>query len=90
MRILVTGGTGLLGYWVTRLLMERGFKVYATYHEKAPPDLEVEWVRLDLEDLESITKIVEEVKPSIIIHTATYTDVDGCEINKEKLTKLTT
>jgi dTDP-4-dehydrorhamnose reductase len=84
MRVLVTGGTGLLGYWVTRLFMERGFKVYATYHEKAPPDLEVEWVRLDLEDLDSIARVVEDAKPSIVIHTAAYTDVDGCEVNREK------
>jgi dTDP-4-dehydrorhamnose reductase len=84
MRILVTGGTGLLGYWVTRLFMERGFKVYATYHEKAPPDLGVEWVRLDLEDLDSIARVVEDTKPSIVIHTAAYTDVDGCEVNREK------
>jgi len=83
-RVLVTGGTGLLGYWVARLFMVRGFKVYATYHEKAPPDLEVSWVRLDLEDLESITRAVEEVKPSIVIHTAAYTDVDGCEVNRER------
>jgi len=84
MRILVTGGTGLLGYWVARLFMERGFKVYATYHEKAPPDLGVEWVRLDLEDLDSIARVVEDAKPSIVIHTAAYTDVDGCEVNREK------
>ena len=84
MRVLVTGGTGLLGYLVTRLLMERSFKVYATYHEKAPPDLEVSWVRLDLEDLDSIARVVEDAKPSIVIHTAAYTDVDGCEVNKEK------
>lgn len=84
MRILVTGGTGLLGYWVTRLLMERGFKVYATYHEKAPPDLEVVWVRLDLEDPESIARVVEGVKPGIVVHTAAYTDVDGCEVNRER------
>jgi dTDP-4-dehydrorhamnose reductase len=88
MRVLVTGGTGLLGYWVARIFMERGFSVYATYHEKIPPKLKVNWVKLDLEDLESITKIVEEVKPSIIIHTAAYTDVDGCEINKEKAYKV--
>jgi len=84
MRVLVTGGTGLLGYLVTRLLMERSFKVYATYHEKAPPDLEVSWVRLDLEDLGSIVRVVEDAKPSIVIHTAAYTDVDGCEVNREK------
>jgi len=83
-KILITGGTGLLGYWVAKIFMEKSFIVYATYHEKTPPKLEVNWVKLDLEDLDSITRTVREVKPDIVIHTAAYTDVDGCEINKEK------
>ena len=84
LRVLITGGTGLLGYWVSRVFMEKGFTVYATYHEKAPPKLGVNWVRLDLEDLESIASVAKDVKPDIVIHTAAYTDVDGCEVNKEK------
>jgi len=83
-KILITGGTGLLGYWVAKIFMEKSFIVYAIYHEKTPPKLEVNWVKLDLEDLDSITRTVREVKPDIVIHTAAYTDVDGCEINKEK------
>jgi len=84
LRILVTGGTGLLGYWVTRVFRDRGFDVYATYHEKTPPKVDVKWIRLDLESLENIVNTVYEVKPNIVIHTAAYTDVDGCEVNREK------
>jgi len=83
-RVLVTGGTGLLGYWVTKAFGDRGFDVYSTYHERSPPEVDVRWVRLDLEDFESITRVVKEVKPEVIVHTAAYTDVDGCEVNKEK------
>jgi dTDP-4-dehydrorhamnose reductase len=32
---------------------------------------------------ESITRI-EKIRPEIVIHLAAYTDVDGCELNKEK------
>ena len=84
MRVLVTGGTGLLGYWVTKILTSRGFTVYATYHEKASPQIDVKWIRLDLEDLDSIASFISEVKPDVVIHTAAYTDVDGCEVNREK------
>jgi len=84
MRILATGGTGLLGYWVVKVLRDRGFDVYATYHEKPPPQVDVKWVRLDLENLDSIANIVRGVKPDVVIHLAAYTDVDGCEVNKEK------
>jgi dTDP-4-dehydrorhamnose reductase len=88
MRILITGGTGLLGYWVTKAFGDRGFTVYATYHEKSPPQINVKWVKLDLENLEHIVDVVKEIKPDVIIHTAAYTDVDGCEVNKEKAYKV--
>ena len=84
MKVLVTGGTGLLGYWVVSTFKSRGFEVYATYHEKKPSQTNVGWVRLDLEDLESVNNVIKEVKPDVIIHSAAYTDVDGCEVNKEK------
>jgi dTDP-4-dehydrorhamnose reductase len=84
LRILVTGGTGLLGYWATRVFRDRGFDVYVTYHEKTPPKVDVKWIRLDLESLENIVNTIYEVKPNVVIHTAAYTDVDGCEVNREK------
>ncbi len=37
---------------------------------------------IDITDSEIIPKIIE-LKPEIIIHTAAYTDVDGCEENPE-------
>ncbi|ADG90835.1 dTDP-4-dehydrorhamnose reductase [Thermosphaera aggregans DSM 11486] len=84
MRVLVTGGTGLLGYWIAETYSSKGFKVYATYNEKNPPGLEAAWIKLNLEDPESIISVVREVRPDIIVHSAAYTDVDGCEVNKEK------
>jgi len=84
LKVLVTGGTGLLGYWVSKVLSSRGFTVYATYHEKTPPQIDVKWIRLDLEDLDSTASVISEIKSDIVIHTAAYTDVDGCEVNREK------
>ncbi len=84
MRVLVTGGTGLLGYWVVRALKSRGFDVYASYHERPPAQVGVGRFRLDLENLNSIADVVRGIKPDVVVHTAAYTDVDGCEVNKEK------
>lgn len=83
-RVLVTGGTGLLGYWVAEAFTSKGFTVYATYNEKNPPRSNASWIKLNLEEPENIVEVVRETKPDIIIHTAAYTDVDGCEVNKEK------
>lgn len=84
MKVLVTGGTGLLGYWLVDAFLSKGFEVYATFNEKNPPGLEARWVRMNLEDPGSIADVAREVKPDILIHSAAYTDVDGCELNKAK------
>ena len=85
MRILVTGGTGLLGYNLIRVLSPLGYDVYATYHEHEPPQVEgVKWLRLNLEEPEAVVGLLNSVKPDVIVHTVAYTDVDGCEVNKER------
>jgi dTDP-4-dehydrorhamnose reductase len=84
MKVLVTGGTGLLGYWLVDAFLSKGFEVYATFNEKNPTGLEARWVRMNLEDPGSIADVAREVKPDILIHSAAYTDVDGCELNKAK------
>ncbi|MDM7275030.1 MAG: dTDP-4-dehydrorhamnose reductase [Thermoprotei archaeon] len=89
MRILVTGGTGLLGCWLLKVFLESGHDVYATYHVKSPLYLNnVQWVRLDLEDFDNIVKALKNVKPHVVVHTAAYTEVDGCEANKDRAYKV--
>jgi len=39
---------------------------------------------LDIADLESVRKALQEVQPDIVMNAAAYTDVDGCEKNKER------
>ena len=85
MRILVTGGVGLLGWRVTELLSEEGYDTYSTYHVNKPPKElpNVKWIQIDLGKLDEVSKLVSETRPDIIIHLAAYTDVDGCEINRD-------
>lgn len=83
MRVLVTGGTGLLGWWLAKTLAGRGYRVVATYHSKEPRGLDgVEWVRLDLSDPAGSLDALRGARPDAIIHAAAYTDVDGCELDK--------
>lgn len=85
MRVLVTGGTGLLGYNLVKVLSPLGYDVYATHHGHEPPQAdEVKWLKLNLEEPETIIDALNTVKPNVIIHTAAYTDVDGCEVYKER------
>ncbi len=74
-RILVVGAKGMLG----RDLLEG-------LHSSLPRDEVVGW---DIEEIdirkkdESIAEI-QKLRPEIVIHIAAYTDVDGCELNKDK------
>jgi len=38
---------------------------------------------LDITNRESVIDCVRKIKPDIVINAAAYTDVDGCEDNKE-------
>lgn len=90
MRVLLTGATGLLGYNVLYHLVEKGYNVVATYRNmvlKTKSHM-VEWVKIDLENQQEILRILEDFRPDVIIHSAAYTDVDGCEVNKEKALRI--
>jgi dTDP-4-dehydrorhamnose reductase len=76
MRILVTGGSGLLGEEVCALGTQEGHEVFAGFHSNQPqhgrPTL------LDLSKPDIIGE-VRAVSPELIIHTGGLTDVDRCE-----------
>jgi len=77
MKILVTGGSGLLGAEVVRVFSEAGHDVVSGYNTH-PPRIGVP-IRLNLMELSEIRSLVQKPRPDIIIHTAALTDVDLCE-----------
>lgn len=80
LKLLVTGASGLLGHKVTQLASEKRHESYSIYKEHIATIGNP--VKLDLTNHEKMLKIISELKPDAIIHTAAYTDVDGCEINR--------
>lgn len=67
MKILVTGGRGLLGTPLTRILSAR--------HEVHAFDVD----DMDVTDEEAVSRVVSRVRPDRVIHLAAWTDVDACE-----------
>lgn len=59
-KVLVTGGTGFIGSYLTRLLIARGYEVRALRRANSPMDLiapvagQVEWVEADVTDLPAL------------------------------------
>lgn len=70
MKILITGANGQLGHDLTRVL--------GSAHDIYPFDL-----NLDITDSLAVVGKVRDIKPEIIVNSAAYTDVDGCETNAE-------
>jgi dTDP-4-dehydrorhamnose reductase len=74
--MLVTGGSGYLGGWVSRLAATT-WEVTATYATHATPEPGVRWRRLDVRDPEAVTTLVDEIQPDTIVHTAAVNPGQG-------------
>ena len=81
MRIIITGGSGLLGTQLVHLCLETGHQVFSAYSTH-PPAIGNP-VRLDLTDSRMIHDAIERIRPDVIIHAAAVTDVDLCEERPE-------
>ena len=83
-RILVTGANGLLGQNMVQLF-DGKFELFASGIEKqfVLDEKKFNYKVLDITDLDHCKEIVDDIKPDIIINTASMTNVDECEIEKE-------
>ena len=71
MRVTIFGASGLLGK--------------ALMHEWTSDDVTGLTSRhADIRDARAVAKILEETRPDLIVLSAAYTDVDGCESNQDQ------
>jgi len=75
-RLLVTGGSGYLGNWIVRLAQD-DWDVAATYLSHAVDDPGADWRRLDVRDEAAVAALVGEVRPQVIVHTASLNPGQG-------------
>lgn len=85
MKVLVTGTSGQLGYDVMEELARRGYEGVGA--DRSETEAEFEHVVLDITDKERVLKVVQELKPDVIVHCAAWTNVDGAE-DPENLDKV--
>ncbi len=75
-RILVTGCRGQLGSDLIELLKGE----YAVHG--------VDIQDFDIREYDRVLGCLKEIKPEVVLHTAAYTDVDGCQTNHETATSI--
>ena len=75
-KILITGGSGLLGSKLIEL-SDKKWDIFPTYknnkifHNNAFP--------LELKNKKAIEKLIDKIKPDLVIHTAAITNIDWAE-----------
>lgn len=76
--VLITGASGFLG-WKTALYLSGRFQAYGTYHEHSIAIEGCPMLPLDLADEGGTRRLLDDLKPEIIVHTAALSDPDACE-----------
>ena len=71
MKILITGSNGMLGHDLENVLEDKHELILTTSKT------------LDITDKDKTMEIIKENNPDIVINSAAYTDVDGCETNQD-------
>jgi dTDP-4-dehydrorhamnose reductase len=82
LKLLITGSCGLYGSKLAELAVARNLEVYSCDVQ------EVQicggtFVKCDVSNKELVQKTFKRVKPEVVVHAATMTDVDKCELNRE-------
>ncbi len=83
MKILVTGGSGMLGHRLMRLA-KLDHDVWGTYHTQRVDIDGCAMVVLDVTNEIEVRDRLSAIAPDIVIHTAALTDVDECETAPDK------
>ncbi|MEI6862881.1 MAG: dTDP-4-dehydrorhamnose reductase [Candidatus Omnitrophota bacterium] len=90
-RILITGSEGMLGIELSREL--RGsYDVFGTdiFRVQKSELRGQKYFSCDITDRKGIAALLKKVNPDIVVHTAAWTDVDGCELDRKKAYRINT
>jgi dTDP-4-dehydrorhamnose reductase len=86
LRLLITGASGLYGSKLAQLAAVKDYDVYSGY-SKDPP-VYGKAIQFNISDKDQVEKALTRVRPEVIVHAASLTDVDKCETNKELAWKI--
>ncbi|MBI2583433.1 MAG: NAD(P)-dependent oxidoreductase [Candidatus Aenigmarchaeota archaeon] len=80
MKMLVTGISGQLGYWLAEI-GEESCEIFGTYLTR---HVEGNNFRIDLSERDSAFSLVERIRPYCVVHCAAASRVEFCEQNKNE------
>lgn len=87
-RVLITGSSGMLGIDLSREL-RLSYAVFGMDVVRRPSSV-IRTCRADIGKQREVARCIAVVKPDIVIHTAAWTDVDGCELDPRRAYRINT
>ncbi len=81
MKLLITGASGLYGSKLAARAIEKDFEVYSSDVQER--SVYGTYVKLDVSNKELVNEVFKQVKPDVVVHAASLTDVDKCELNQD-------
>ena len=88
MKIFITGGTGLLGSNIIKILNNKKHKVINSFYGKSPEmNASVETCEMNLMDFDDIDKNLRKYMPDVLIHCAAAIDKKEIELGKDNAWK---
>ena len=85
-RILITGANGFVGYYLTKLLLEKGYGVIASGKGECRLPFQERgliYEPLDIANDEEVKNVIDRYQPGIVVHCGAISKPDECEVNKE-------
>ena len=81
-KILLTGASGTIGCFVSRVLCEEGFEVYAPTRQESITGGGIHWIKGDILDDTFINHLMAGVKPECLLHLAWNLEEGRYQSNK--------
>ncbi|VAX28110.1 dTDP-4-dehydrorhamnose reductase [hydrothermal vent metagenome] len=83
-RIMVLGSNGMLGQGLTQYFMfKRDVELFCASFEDSSFFPKVEYSKVDISSPREVKHLINDFCPDVVINAAAYTNVDGCESEKE-------
>ncbi|MEM9137169.1 MAG: SDR family oxidoreductase [Cyanobacteria bacterium P01_F01_bin.42] len=83
-KLLITGASGFLGWYLCQEATKQGWKVYGTAFSKLPDVPNVQLCQVDLTNLDVVRSLMKQIRPDAVIHAAAMGRPNECQDNPEQ------
>lgn len=88
-RILIIGSNGMLGQRLVNFFnRDENSVIYCCSAEESSFIPDVDYSKIDIANSKDVKTVIKNFYPDFILNAAAYTNVDGCETNKELAWKI--